>query len=69
MSKNISPWGTNGEGRFITDKKGYLLAQCTDKETAAHIVKCVNLHDELVAALERLAVTDEDKQLLERTKP
>lgn len=63
------PLYANGVGRFITDKKGYLLAQCSDKEIAAYIVRCCNMHHELIAVLERLAGDDtEAKLLLERAK-
>lgn len=48
---------------WLCDEEGFLHAEpfsarigvCQDKETAEYIVKCVNLHDDLVYALKQCA--------------
>lgn len=41
-----------GDGMYSQDYM--LVAECYDAEEAAHIVKCVNMHDELVEALDAI---------------
>jgi len=58
-----TPWqdtGTNGDGfQVIKDAEDCLVAYVFPPEAnAARIVRCVNTHDELVAALERIAAMD-----------
>jgi hypothetical protein len=69
MSKHTpTPWKRAGRqpdnhGVNIVDYRGFLVAQARAagggwsdaKSNAAHIVRCVNAHDELVAALRSLA--------------
>ena len=53
MSKHTpTPWKHELDNRISSD--GMIFVKCFDDNDAAHIVKCVNAHDELVAALEQI---------------
>lgn len=67
MSKHTpTPWAVIVDG-YVDDLDGIAIADCAictnkrsyeeHKANAAHIVKCVNLHNELVEALERALST------------
>lgn len=63
-----TPWDQiNG---VYTQENGYFsmvqtpdkcVADVFDKEDAAHIVKCVNMHDELVEALDKILDNNNDE--------
>lgn len=44
----------NADGEIVADNAGYYPTGI-DRDAAAHIVKCVNMHDRLVEALKRLS--------------
>jgi Tat protein secretion system quality control protein TatD with DNase activity len=54
-----TPWGipvadhTNSQYDIFGDH-WELAAKCSDRDNALHIVRCVNAHDELVAALRKI---------------
>lgn len=59
-----TPWNYQGHLIFAAATHGEPFITCEAREemiaNAAHIVKCVNMHDELVEALERTNAWIED---------
>lgn len=47
---------------FYVTRGQVILAYCYEYDDAAHIVKCVNMHDELVEALKFLLSSAHDNQ-------
>lgn len=51
-----TPWDTMGSLVIrVEGPTSYMVARASSSEDAAHIVKCVNMHDELVEALKKIA--------------
>lgn len=46
---------------FYVTRGQVILAYCYEDEDAAHIVKCVNMHDELVDALDKILDNNNDE--------
>jgi hypothetical protein len=58
MKHTPTPWTISKNHCAFRGKPGYLIGDTEIEEDTAHIVKCVNLHDELVAALEDFSIED-----------
>ncbi len=54
-----TPWKVGYLGREIVSSVDTSVGKAYWKQDAAHIVKCVNMHDELVEALKRVAESGE----------
>lgn len=66
MNHTATPWAVRGDYYVVGGSPEFLIADCQadrkdrkqDTVNAEHIVKCVNAHDELVAALKLFANLD-----------
>ncbi len=54
MNHTPTPWDA-GEGLVYVRASGILIADCQSDDDAAHIIKAVNAHGELVRALQSIA--------------
>ncbi len=69
---NPRPWYANEHAVYMGADGGFSLRCCPNPEAnARHIVKCVNLHDELVEALDAIVCADSpenEKAMIEKAR-
>lgn len=62
MGKSETPAPLLADDEYIFDADQNIVGKTYDRKYAAHIVKCVNLHPELVAMLRQLLETTDDSE-------